>query len=196
MNWSMRGENFSDIRKALLEDVGGEVLEIGFGSGLNLPHYSDSVRRITTFDPNPGANHLARKRIQDSRIDVHCELLSGESLPLDAETFDSVVSTWTLCSIPDVSQAIREIYRVLRPDGRFFFVEHGLSDEPRIALWQHRLTPLQKKIGDGCHLDRNIEDLLRFGGFHFITLEKFYMEKVPRVGGYLYRGIAAKPQAA
>ena len=192
----MRGENFSDIRKALLADVGGEVMEIGFGSGLNLPHYPDAVRRITTVDPNPGVNELAQERIQESRIAVRSELLSGESLPMDAETFDSVVSTWTLCSIPDVSQAIHEIYRVLRPDGRFFFVEHGLSDEPRIARWQHRLTPLQKKIGDGCHLDRNIEDLLQFGGFHFIALEKFYREKVPRVGGYLCKGIAAKPEAA
>lgn len=194
MNWLMRGENFSDIRTNLLANIAGEVLEIGFGSGLNLPHYPNSVKNITTVDPNPGMNPLAQKQIQKSNIQVNFNLLSGESLPMHPETFDIVISTWTLCSIRNVTKAIDEIYRVLRPGGQFLFVEHGLSDDPQIARWQHRLTPFQKKIADGCHLNRNFETLLRFGGFGFISLDKFYMEKLPRVAGYLYRGFAEKPK--
>ncbi len=119
-------------------------------------------------------------------------VLDGQSLPMADGAFDSVVSTWTLCSIPDVDQSLLEIYRVLAPGGRFFFVEHGLSRDPAVQRWQRCLTPIQKIFADGCHLDRNIESLIRRAGFHDLELETFYMKKVPRVGGFLYRGIAVK----
>ena len=121
----------AELRSELLADVGGEVLEIGFGTGLNLPHYPEHVRRITTVDPNPGMNKLARRRIAESGIAVDQRALGGEALPFEDETFDCVVSTWTLCSIPEVGRALGEVYRVLRPGGRFVFLEHGLSDDPR-----------------------------------------------------------------
>jgi ubiquinone/menaquinone biosynthesis C-methylase UbiE len=196
MNFTMSGENFSEIRRALLAGVRGETLEIGFGTGLNLPHYPPGIERLTTVDVNPGMGALARKQVDRSPIQVDRRVLDGESLPMGNATFDSVVSTWTLCSIPDVRRAIGEIYRVLRPAGCFFFVEHGLADEPNTRKWQHRLNPVQKIIGDGCHLTRDMEELIRSGGFHFVRLERLYMEKVPRAGGYLYRGIATKPRAA
>ena len=192
MNFTMSGENFDEVRRSILAGVRGHTLEIGFGTGLNLPHYPSSLNQLTTVDVNPGMGPLAQRRIERSAIEVSHHVLNGESLPMAAATFDSVVSTWTLCSIPNVDEALGEIYRVLKPDGRFFFVEHGLSDEPRIGRWQHRLTPLQKIIGDGCHLDRDIEALVRSAGFRIVELERFYLKKVPRVGGYLYRGVAAR----
>jgi ubiquinone/menaquinone biosynthesis C-methylase UbiE len=117
-------------RRATLADVSGEVLEIGFGTGLNLPYYPEQVRRLITVDPSPGVHRLAQKRIDASPITVeHC-MISGEALPMADGTFDSVVSTFTLCTIPQIEKALAEIYRVLKPGGRFFFVEHGLSDDP------------------------------------------------------------------
>jgi ubiquinone/menaquinone biosynthesis C-methylase UbiE len=195
MNRAMSGDNFTNIRRSLLADVQGMTLEIGFGTGLNLPHYPSSIERITTVDVNPGMGPLAGKQAEQSPIQVDWRVLDSESLPMDDETFDSVVSTWTLCSIPNVQGAIGEIYRVLKPDGRFFFVEHGLSNEPDVQKWQRRLNPVQKIIGDGCHLTRDIAALIRLGGFRFVELERMYMDKVPRIGGYLYRGIAARSPA-
>src|SRR4051794_39822012 len=116
-DWVMDDPRMAKLRREALADVGGEVLEIGFGTGLNLPHYPEHVRRITTVDPNSGMNRLARKRIARSGISVAQQVLGGEQLPFEDETFDCVVSTWTLCSIPDVDRALDEVYRVLRPDG-------------------------------------------------------------------------------
>ena len=127
-DWVMSDPRMAGLRSELLADVGGEVLEIGFGTGLNLPHYPEHVRRITTVDPNPGMNRLARRRIAEGGIDVDQRVLSGEALPFEDGTFDCVVSTWTLCSIPDAGRALGEVYRVLRPGGRFVFLEHGLSE--------------------------------------------------------------------
>jgi ubiquinone/menaquinone biosynthesis C-methylase UbiE len=192
VNALMSAESFSRIRRDALAEVRGETLEIGFGSGLNLPHYPSSVGRLTAIDVNPGMLILAARRMARFPSGLEVRTLDSRSLPFDDETFDSVVSTWTLCSIPDVGRALREVYRVLRPNGRFFFVEHGLSAEPEIQKWQHRLTPFQKRLADGCHLDRNIPGLLGEAGFRLSRLESFYMEKVPRIGGFLYTGIATR----
>ncbi len=188
----MQGEPFEHYRRELLADVSGEVLEIGFGTGLNLACYPDRVQKITTVDPNVGMNTLARKRVEASAIAVDQRTLSGESLPMANASFDNVVSTWTLCSIPNVEQALQEIRRVLKPGGRFFFLEHGLAaDDPQLQRWQHRLTPLQKVLGDGCHLDRDMGAIVR-RVFPDVAIDQFYMEEVPQWGGYLYRGIAVK----
>lgn len=181
----------SQYRQQLLAEVEGEVLEIGFGTGLNLPYYSEKTNKITTIDSNPGMNKLAEKRIKQSSITVDNRVLNGENLPMEDASFDSVVSTWTLCSIAQVDRAIAEIYRVLKPGGKFFFIEHGLSNEPNIQVWQNRLTPIQKIIADGCHLDRNIEQLVK-QKFTDIKIEKFYAPKCPKVAGYMYQGIATK----
>ena len=107
-------------------------------------------------------------------------------------TFDSVVSTWTLCSIAKVNQALQEIHRVLKPECKFFFVEHGLSGDPQVQVWQNRLTPLQKVIGDGCHLNRQMQQLVEANQFQIVRLEKFYSSGLPKIGGYMYKGIAVK----
>lgn len=179
-------------RIALLADVSGDIFEIGFGTGLNLAHYPESVKAITTTDVNPGMNKLANERIAASPIDVKHDVLNGENLPFEDGSFDSVVCTWTLCSIPDVGSALDEMHRILRPAGRFFFVEHGLADDPKVQKWQHRLTPIQRRIGDGCHFNRNMEELIRDHHFSYDQLETYYMEKAPRFGGYMYQGIASK----
>lgn len=179
-------------RVQLLGNVQGDIFEIGFGTGLNLAHYPDHVKRIQVADVNPGMNTLANRRIAASPIEVKHDVLNGESLPFEDGSFDSVVCTWTLCSIPDVGSALNEMHRILRPGGKFFFVEHGLADDPNVQKWQHRLTPLQRRIGDGCHFNRNMEELIRDHHFKYDSLDKYYMKKAPRFVGYMYQGIASK----
>lgn len=188
----MSPERFSTIRRNLLSEVEGDVLEIGFGTGLNLEHYPPSVRHLAAIDVNPGMTRRAAQRVRSFDREVDLRIVSGESLPFGDCTFDSAVSTWTLCSIPDVGRALEEVWRVLKPDGRFFFAEHGLSEDDHIRRWQHRLTPIQKKIGDGCHLDRDIRQLLVDAGFSIEKLDMFYLEKTPKIGGFLYKGIAVR----
>jgi len=183
-------------RQALLANVQGDVLEVGFGTGLNLPYYPSHIRRLTTVDVNPGMHALAQQRIRQSPISVDYRILNGESLPMLDHTFDSVVSTWTLCSIKNVARALREIRRVLKPEGRFFFVEHGLSDDPRVQRWQHCLNPLQKRIADGCHLNRNMRELIAAQQFHLVELRQFYIDSYPKILGYMYQGIAAPARAS
>ena len=188
----MSGQSFADYRQAVLADATGEVLEIGFGTGLNLAYYPRSaVQKITTVDVNVGMNKLARARIANSQIPVELQTLNGENLPMADHTFDTVVSTWTLCSIKQVDRAISEVYRVLKPGGKFLFIEHGLSNEPNIQTWQHRLTPIQKIIGEGCHLDRDIKYLIS-QVFDRVDIREFYSPNTPKIGGYFYQGIAIK----
>ena len=182
----------SKARVAVLSEVSGNVFEVGFGTGLNLEHYPDSVKKITTADINPGMNKKALKRIQLSKIEVDHNVINGESLPFEEELFDSVVCTWTLCSIEKVDQALQEFRRVMKPEARFYFVEHGLADDPKVQKWQNRLTPFWKRIGDGCHLNRNIKELIQDNHFQFSTFENYYMEESPRFAGYLYQGVAEK----
>ena len=191
LDWAMSDPVIAQYRQQLLAEVEGEVLEIGFGTGLNLPYYPEKIDKLTTVDPNPGMKKLAEKRIKQSSITVDIRLLNGESLPMEDNRFDCVVSTWTLCSIIQVERAIAEIYRVLKPGGKFLFIEHGLSNEANIQVWQNRLTPIQKIIADGCHLNRNIERLVK-QKFRDIKIDKFYAPNYPKVFGYMYRGIATK----
>lgn len=193
-DWVMRQEGLSELRRALLSGVDGKVLEIGFGSGLNLPHYPERVRKITAVDPNPGMRAVARKRISASPIEIDHRIAGAARMPFADATFDSAVSSWTLCSIPDVDQALREIHRVLKPGGTFFFLEHGRSDEPAVQKWQDRLTPLNRKLADGCHLNREIASLIEKAGFNLARLDRFYMEKAPKILGSIYQGAALKPE--
>jgi len=188
---SMRSEAMANYRQQLLAEVRGDVLEIGFGTGLNLPHYSAAVTSLTTVDPNEGMGAIAQKRIEASPIPVKTVTLSGENLLMPDASFDNVVCTWTLCSIPQVEKALSEAYRVLKPGGRFFFIEHGLSDEPSVQTWQNRLTPIQRVVADGCHLNRRIDELVN-AAFDEVTVTEFYGENLPKVMGYFYQGVARR----
>jgi ubiquinone/menaquinone biosynthesis C-methylase UbiE len=183
---------FTELRKSLLAEVSGDVFEIGFGTGLNLPHYPSNVKRITTVDPNSGARRLAERRIAQSGIEVVHLPLNGEHLELPDESFNSVVCTFTLCSIADVDSAMSEMRRILRSGGRMYFVEHGLSDDNRIQWWQHKLNPLNKIVGDGCHLDRIPTTTISNSGLRMERLDTFYLKKAPKYGGFIYRGVAVK----
>jgi ubiquinone/menaquinone biosynthesis C-methylase UbiE len=179
-------------RRKLLAHAYGDVLEIGFGTGLNLQHYPARVRKLTTADPKVGMHRLAQKRVNKSGIEIDQQMMSGENLPFEDSTFDCVVSTFTLCSIEDVSQALSEVYRVLKPGGKFLFLEHGLSPEPSVQKWQRRLNWLEMRLADGCHLDRNMRELVAVQAFSSVDVEEFYLERTPKTHGYLYRGIAVK----
>lgn len=189
----MSSGSMTDYRKALLSEVSGDVLELGFGTGLNLPHYPATVTSLTTVDPNGGMGAITQKRIEASPIPVTTKLLSGENLPMADASFDNVVCTWTLCSIPSANQALSEAYRVLKTGGQFFFIEHGLSNERSIQTWQNRITPVQKVVADGCHLNRQIDALVS-AVFDDISVKAFYAPKLPKIMGYFYQGVATKTQ--
>lgn len=191
LDWSMSDATLAKYRQELLAEVQGEVLEIGFGTGLNLTYYPSHIRKITTVDVNPGMGALAEKRIRNSGMTVENLVLDSKNLPMADNTFDSVVSTWTLCSIADVEQALQEIKRVLKPGGKFFFIEHGLSNKPTVQVWQHRLTPLQKMWADGCHLNRDIQALVEHQ-FGQIEVKQFTPSNLPELTSHLYQGVAVK----
>ncbi len=189
----MSGETLAAYRRSLLADTHGTVLEIGFGTGLNLPFYPEAVTHLTTVDSNPGASAIAVRRIQNTprHFGIESKTLSGESLPLADQSFDCVVSTWTLCSINQVQQALQEIHRVLKPGGRFYFVEHGLSHDPKIQVWQNRLNPIQRIVGDGCNFNRDMRQLIE-QQFDQVKLEAFPEPSFPAVMGFFYKGWAVR----
>jgi len=189
---SMDKPYIKEGRKNLLRNVNGEVLEIGFGTGLNLPHYPSSVTKLTIIDKNPGMNKKAQERILASKINVENKIINGEELPFDDESFDSVVSTFTLCSIKAIDKSLKEIYRTLKPDGKFFFQEHGLANDPKIRNWQNRINPFQKMWADGCNLNRNIKLLIEETGFKMIEFKNYFLEKGLKTHTFIYEGIACK----
>src|SRR5262249_43563821 len=157
-----------------------------FGTGLNLPHYPASVLRITAVDPSPGMHRLAARRVRRSRIAVDRRIAGGGQLPFGGDRFACVVSTFTLCSIPDLGRAVAEMYRVLRPGGRLLFLEHGLSPDPVVRRWQRRLNGLEMCLAGGCHLDRDMRALVAAQPFSSLEVEEFYLERTPPTHGYLY----------
>jgi ubiquinone/menaquinone biosynthesis C-methylase UbiE len=192
LDWVMAARQFAEMRPEVLKLAKGSVFEIGFGSGHNLFHYPKAVTKLTTADPNVQLFRIARKRIRALPFAVETHILRGEDLPMADHTFDTVVSTWTLCSIAGVEQALGELRRILKPDGHFLFVEHGLADDRRTRWWQHTLTPIQKVLGDGCHLNRDIKALIENSGFRIESLENFRLHHMPKWAGYQYRGVAVK----
>jgi SAM-dependent methyltransferase len=191
MDWSLRGAQHAEHRRTALLDSSGHVLEIGFGTWLNLPHYPEHVEAVTGVDRERMLEQKVARRVAAAPVPVrqlHLDAASG--LPFASDEFDTVVSTWTLCSISDLGTALREIGRVLKPDGRFLFMEHGRSDRGTVARLQDLLNPAQNVIGQGCNLNRRIDVLLEKAGFEIVSLERFQMPKVPRVLGEVYRGAA------
>jgi ubiquinone/menaquinone biosynthesis C-methylase UbiE len=170
--------------------VTGEVLEIGIGTGLNLSHYGHNVSRVRAVDPHPMLPARMAKRRASVPFPVEITHHSAERLPYEDRTFDCVVSTWTLCTISDVLRALGEMRRVLKPAGRVLFLEHGRSDDQKVAHWQDRLNPIQNIIGCGCNLNRRIDDLIAQAGLNITQLDRFAMQGIPRLGGEMYRGTA------
>jgi len=167
----------------------GRVLEVGIGSGLNLPFYSQSVNEIVGLDPSPRLLEMADEAARQSSVPV--ELIEGtaEAIPAEAASIDTVLTTWTMCSIPDLDKALEEMRRVLKPNGRVLFVEHGLAPEPRVAWWQDRLTPVWTHLSGGCHLNRAIEDVIKRAGFSIEQLDKGYLTG-PKIMTFMYEGLA------
>jgi ubiquinone/menaquinone biosynthesis C-methylase UbiE len=177
-------------RRRWIPRAHGDVLEIGIGSGLNLASYDPArVTRVTGIDPSRGLRARARPRVADAPVPVELADAAAEALPYADRSFDSVVLTYTLCSVDDPARALAEIRRVLRPGGELIFIEHGLAPDRRTEAWQHRLTPVWKRIGGNCHLDRDIARLVREAGFAFDELETSYVEGASWLS-YTYRGIA------
>lgn len=181
----------ADIRRPALEGLRGTVLEIGFGSGPNLPLYPPEVDKVLAVDPSAVGRRLATRRLEASPVPVEFIGLDGQHLPLEDRCVDAVLSTWTMCTIPDVDQALREAHRVLRDDGRLSFLEHGLSPEASVASWQRRLTPIQKRVAGGCHLDRDIPAIVRRAGFHTEQVREFDVAGL-RVVSHMFCGTARK----
>jgi SAM-dependent methyltransferase len=179
-------------RRRTLARATGRILEIGFGTGRNLPYYPPNVSRIEAIDPDADLDRYSQPRIAASSIAVDFHHLDAQHLPFEDARFDTVVSTLTLCSIADVEHALGEVKRVLKPGGQLLFLEHGLSPEPAVARWQRRLNPLQNRLGGGCHLDRDAVALVRGAGLQLGDAEQYYLRRVPRFAGYLTEGVARK----
>jgi ubiquinone/menaquinone biosynthesis C-methylase UbiE len=169
----------------------GRVVEIGFGSGLNVPFYPAAVDSVSAVEPADLGWRLAGKRLAASRVPVERSGLDGQSLPFPDNTFDSALSTWTMCTIPDVDAALHEVRRVLKPGGTLHFVEHGLAPHEKVRRWQHRFEPIQKTVAGGCHLTREIPALVRAAGFEIRDLDTFYEKGTPKIMGALSLGVTA-----
>ena len=180
-----------ELRAPTLAEARGEVLEIGFGTGLNLAHYPVGVAKLVTADPMEALPGRVRERIASVAfpVEVH-HLPADRTLPFDSGRLDCVTMTWTLCTIAEPVTAVREMRRVLRPGGKLLFIEHGRSDDAKVAGWQDRWNPIQNVIGCGCNVNRKIDALVEQGGFRLASLERFLAEGAPRMFGEMYRGTA------
>lgn len=191
LNCALNTEVTREIRARVCAGLQGDVVEIGFGTGLNLPHLPESVTRIRAVDPMKQGARLARSRLEATSVAVEMAGLDGQSLPFEDHSADAVLSTWTLCSIPDAIAALDEVRRVLRPGGSLHFVEHGAAPDANVRKWQDRLNPLQQRIACGCNLNRDIPALLTAAGLHVDRLYTYYARGDPKLFGWTYEGVAS-----
>ena len=169
----------------------GNVLEIGIGTGLNLQYYNADAVQLTGLDPAAELTGRAQERAQELDLPVNMLGVSGESIPAEDKTFDSLVCTWTLCSIPNVEGALAEMHRVVKPGGKLYFIEHGQSPDAGIARWQRRIEPLWKRIAGGCHLTRSADELIADAGFNIRETESGYLPG-PKFAAYMTHGVAER----
>ena len=189
------GKSMGKLRARALEGLSGTVLEVGFGSGTNVPYYPDEVTKVYALDPATEGRKIAAKRLAASPVDVEFLDLADGRLPLEDDSVDHALSTWTLCTIPDVEGALAEMHRVVKPGGKVFFLEHGLSDNPKVARRQHRFDGVQGKIAGGCHLVRDPVELLEAAGFTDIDSTTFTIAG-PKILSFMYAGTATKDRVA
>lgn len=180
----------ADLRRRVCTGLTGDVVEIGFGSGLNVPHYPPAVRSVAAVEPSEVAWRVAGRRVAASPVPVRRGGLDGQRLPFDDASFDSALSTWTVCTIPDPVAALREVRRVLRPGGVLRFIEHGLAPHERVRRWQRRLDPLQQRLAGGCHLTRDAPELMRQAGLELVEVEQLYEPVAPKWLGAAWIGSA------
>jgi SAM-dependent methyltransferase len=192
INMVMGGAELGRLRNRVTSGLAGDVLEIGFGSGRNVPYYPAGLTHVWAVDPATAGRKLAAKRVAASPVPIEYIGLDAQTLPLPDGSIDHVLSTWTLCTIPDVSAALAEVRRVLRPGGALHFIEHGRSPEAKMARRQDRLDPLNRRLFGGCHLNRPIDHLVADAGFELTKLSTYY-HKRPSADGYTFEGVATKP---
>ena len=191
VNKTLDTEQVRTIRERVCAGLSGEVLEIGFGSGLNVPHYPGAVVRVAAVEPSDLGWRIAGERLAGATVPVQRSGLDGQALPFPDASFDAALSTFTLCTIPDAVAALREVRRVLRPGGLLHFAEHGRAPDASVLRWQQRLEPINKRIAGGCHLARPIDELLTAAGFTMVRLDQSYLPKEPRPFASLYEGVAS-----
>ncbi len=188
---ALSGKQLAKLRARVAAGLAGEVVEVGFGSGRNVPFYPEAVTRVRAVDPAVTGRRLAAKRVEASPVPVDYIGLDGEHLPLDDDSVDHVLMTWTLCTIPDPARALEEIHRVLRPGGGLHFVEHGRAPDPKVARRQDRLTPVQRRLAGGCHLNRRIDELVGAAGLDMTQLDTYFLPG-PKPMSYMFEGVATK----
>ena len=193
LDFAMRRSALAEQREWVMKQVRGATLEVGFGSGLNLPYYPREVRTLSAIEPAAGMRNRAMKRIEKSgrTVSVIARGIDKKQFLSDG-SFDTIVSTWTMCTVADPAAAMKEIYRLLKPGGRFVFVEHGLAPDREVVKWQKRFNRVTQKWGGGCHLDRDIEAIVRGSKLAMHKLETFYLPSGVRAGAYTYRGVAER----
>jgi len=180
-------------RERVCEGLSGDVIEIGFGTGLNIPYYPATVTKVAAIEPADLGWELAEKRLAAATVPIERSGLDGQSLPFADNTFDAALSTWTMCTIPDVEAALQELRRVLKPGATLHFVEHGLAPDEKVQRWQHRFDPLQQRLFGGCHLNRPIVDLVEHAGFTITDVDRFYEKGAPKFMAADSLGVAVSP---
>ena len=178
------------VRARVCEGLSGAVVEVGFGTGLNAPYYPSEVSKVVAVEPSRVCMRIAEPRIARARVPVEYGGLTGERLDLPSGEFDAVLSTWTLCTIPNLQAALAELRRVLKPGGSFHFVEHGHAPDEKAARWQARLEPMNKRLAGGCHLTRRITDEIASAGFQIDQIDTYYFKGEPKPMGYTFEGRA------
>ena len=191
LNCACGSKPISYQRKKVVPMAEGKVLEIGIGSGLNLPFYDKSkLDELWGLDPSEGLSEMAKKVADEEAMEVNFISAGAEEIPLPDNHFDSVLVTYTMCTIPEVDRANKEIQRVLKSNGKMIFCEHGLAPDKNIKKWQNRINPFWKKLAGGCNINRNIPSVIQESGFDIIDLEEMYLPSTPKIAGYNYWGYA------
>ena len=189
-NFALAHKRTAEVRERVCAGLSGSVVEVGFGSGLNAAFYPAALDEVLAVEPSDVAWRMAEPRVAGTKTEVRRVGLDGQSLPLADATADTALSTWTLCTIPDVARALGEVRRVLKPGGTLHFVEHGRSPDEGVRKWQERLDPVQQRMAGGCHLSRPIEDLITDAGFTIEAMSNYYAPGAPKPFSWFYEGVA------